>query len=216
MPGINWSIPLDTNAIPSNINAQIARGPDLSWIGNLPDDYFAGQQAGYQQRNRDLFQDLQGNDFATRLLRAGGAAAIPNLPALGLYQSYQDSKNAGPPPPIPDENAAAPNANAQPMGNFPPSTAPGARVQTTDQSVPPSQVASANPFGVPQPVQRPTATVRAIAQQTGADPKALATAAGVGLDDPLNDQQRAAVVQALRQSPPARFQIAAPCVRIEL
>jgi hypothetical protein len=32
-----------TNLLPSNVNAQIAQGPNLSWIGQLPDAYFSGQ-----------------------------------------------------------------------------------------------------------------------------------------------------------------------------
>jgi hypothetical protein len=34
------SVPFATSVLPQPIDQQIARGPDLSWIGNLPNAYW--------------------------------------------------------------------------------------------------------------------------------------------------------------------------------
>lgn len=162
-------VPLDTNAIPANINAYIAKGPDYSWIGNVPDSYFSGQKQGVAMRNANAFQNglprddagnVDWNAVTEMLAKAGGTAAIQPIVALGGLQSEQSILNNPPP------NLYGNQTSAQPA-QLPPSTAGGSRPmtppaasaatpQTTDQALTPSQIASANPNGVPQPVSQPT------------------------------------------------------------
>ena len=50
----DFYVPRATNLLGS-LDTTIAKGPDLSWIGNLPDSYWAGQQQAFRQRDQDLF-----------------------------------------------------------------------------------------------------------------------------------------------------------------
>ncbi|MGB8744223.1 MAG: hypothetical protein WCD52_29395, partial [Xanthobacteraceae bacterium] len=51
-----WSVPID-NSLYTGLDSQIAKGPDFSFIGNLPNAYWQGQQAQYQNRNQNAFPD---------------------------------------------------------------------------------------------------------------------------------------------------------------
>ena len=53
----DFYVPLATNLLGS-MDTTIAKGPDLSWLGNLPDSYWAGQNQAFKQRNQDLFPIL--------------------------------------------------------------------------------------------------------------------------------------------------------------
>src|SRR5690242_10197878 len=86
-----FSVPIATNAIPSAINEIIARGPDYSWVGNLPNSYQQGRDFAYQNRNRDLFQEgipkdangaIDWNRVGEQLMRAGGSQAVPTASGL--------------------------------------------------------------------------------------------------------------------------------------
>ena len=231
-----WSVPID-NSLYMGLDSQIAKGPDFSWIGNLPNAYWQGQQAQYTNRNQNAFPtglptlkkpdgtpatDANGNpiiDYSAignTLAKAGGASQIG--PAVGmaaipaaqtaLQHSYDNT---------PDQQSTA--NGPQPQGTIPPNT--GATIssgrpqpQTTDQSLTPQQVAQANPNGTPQPVAMPQGgapqqqgggtTPRMLSQQTGVDPQAIATAAGVPIDQPIptDPQTRQNVYNVLKQSAP--------------
>lgn len=204
MAGINsYGVPIDLNAIPGNINSYIAQGPNYSWIGNLPDSYFAGQQAGYQERNRNAFpngipRDDQGNidwqAVSDTLAKAGGTAAAPAAISTAQYPQLMKAVNDANGPVSAAPAAAPQSPGVQPTGNLPPSTAGGAQpIRTTDQAVTPSQIASAN--GGTQ------ATPRQIAQNTGGDAVAIASALGVGVDQPVDmsdANNRQTVINAVR------------------
>jgi hypothetical protein len=166
----DWYVPLATGTIPQSINAQIAQGPNLSWIGDLPNDYWQGQNQQYAQRNRDVFQgglpkDANGNvDFNAAyqaLVQAGGASAAGNLwsaQKAGIIQKALGD----------DSGTATPNPN----GGYP---------QTTRPALPPSSQGGAVAQQQPQqqPAQGQTQSVSQWAAQVGVDPTALAQALGM-------------------------------------
>lgn len=212
------TVPLDTNAIPSNINSIIAQGPqNVPNLGTASqgfiNNYYAGQQNAYQQRNQNAFPNgLPTNPDGSinygaaydTLVKAGGAGTaaqvLPQVQSLGVQQQIMNQPL--PSQAIPQASSPPSSANAIPSQNVagPPNTAGGS--QTTDQSLTPQQVASANPNGTPQAVSTPQTTPRALSQQTGVSVGAIANAAGVGPDDPIPPQARGAVINVLRSSPP--------------
>jgi hypothetical protein len=113
----DFSVPIATGVFPSPPDIANARGTDLSWIGNLPNAYWAGQNQEFLQRNRNLFQNGIPPDMATALLKAGGAASIPEYVALKkLEYGQQDTA------PIPGEYGSG--ASTPVAANSPPSSAP--------------------------------------------------------------------------------------------
>ena len=166
-------VPFAAGLLPQNINEQIARGPDLSWIGNVPTDFFQGLEAGYQQRQRDLFKgglprDAQGNidyqKMAEQVVQAGGAPAAEKYLPYGLtaeaMRNLPTPEQPPPPPPQPPASgAAAPGLPPSTAGGARPATPAGAAAatpSTTDEGFTPGQIAAANPLGVPQAVAQPT------------------------------------------------------------
>ena len=221
-----WSVPID-NSLYMGLDSQIAKGPDFSWIGNLPNAYWQGQQAQYTNRNQNAFpnglpRDTNGNvDYnaiGNTLAKAGGSAEIPAAVGMAAIPMAQRALQDSYAPTTPDQQSTA--NGPQPQGTIPPNT--GATIssgrpqpQTTDQSLTPQQVAQANPNGTPQPVAMPQGaapqqqggggtTPRMLSQQTGVDPQAIATAAGVAPDQPIptDPQTRQNVYNVLKQSAP--------------
>jgi hypothetical protein len=45
----DFTVPLATNLLGS-MDPIIAKGPDLSWIGNLPNSYWAAQDQAFKRR----------------------------------------------------------------------------------------------------------------------------------------------------------------------
>jgi hypothetical protein len=87
MPDFNVNVPFypPAGALPQLIATQ---RPDYSWIGNLPDAYWAGQQQGYQRNLQTLFQkpgmiDAQGNinwqAALPEIARQGGVPELGNI-----------------------------------------------------------------------------------------------------------------------------------------
>jgi hypothetical protein len=77
-------VPIATN-IYTALTPYQARGVDYSFLGNLPDAYWAGQQQRYQQNLQNLFQGGVPSDLGqlgTKILQAGGVPQIPNYLAL--------------------------------------------------------------------------------------------------------------------------------------
>jgi hypothetical protein len=174
MATINWTVPIDTNAIPSNINQLIAQGPqNVLNLNDAVSNYNKGQQEGYQQRNQNAFQgglpmvmkadgtpqlDLHGqptidwNAVGDQLARVGGTAAVPSiigLRSVGVQQQIADEK----PPSLYPENGNNPPPTPPSGGSTTPNVGqqPQPNGQTTDMTVTPGSTngATAAPVGTP-------------------------------------------------------------------
>jgi hypothetical protein len=209
-----WSVPLATNELPGSVNNQIAQGPNFSWIGNLPDSYVAGRNAGFQARNQDVFKDglprdpngnVDWQQASEMLAKAGGSGAIDSVVNLQNYQLARDAINAagdqqgsgaGPAMSPPRTALAPPSSGSAISGAVP----PGGVSMPTARTPDPSSTANG-----PQPQQAGLVTARSIAQRTGADPLKIAASIGVGPDDQLDGadpQTRQAIIDAIRQQQP--------------
>lgn len=141
-----WSVPIATGAI-TDLNQQIAKGPDYSWLGNLPNSYWAGQNQRFTQNQRDVFQnglprDQNGNidwsQAADRLARVGGTSQIQNVIGLGGLGQPIDLNSINPDNPNRNTGASPAPGYSQPSTSaFPPSVA-----------APPAQAAANNPGNI--------------------------------------------------------------------
>ena len=108
-------VPIATN-IYTALTPYQARGVDYSFLGNLPDAYWAGQNQEYQQRQRNLFQQGVPSDLGQlgqKLLQAGGAPAIePYLQLQRLNMPIQPLAGEG--SPYGQQQQLPPSTSAQP------------------------------------------------------------------------------------------------------
>lgn len=87
-----WSVPLNTAGI-DDLDSTIAKGPDLSFIGNLANSYFQGKDQAYTQAQRDIFKNGVPADLGSQLLKTGGIAQVPNYISLLRLQQAQGIQN---------------------------------------------------------------------------------------------------------------------------
>jgi hypothetical protein len=190
MTDVNWSVPIDQNAIPASINDIIAKGPVPIDVSKILPSYWQGQDAAYKQRNQDAFQNGLPRDASGQidwpaayetLAKLGGTPAFGQLAGL---QGYDISRQilAKPPPqisegvPQPNMPASAPPSSSTSVPNQQQQPQQQPAQNTTDYALPPSQIARANPNGIPQAVQQPTPISDGVMQGGSITPQQLAQA----------------------------------------
>jgi hypothetical protein len=126
MPDFNVNVPFypPAGALPQLIATQ---RPDYSWIGNLPDAYWAGQNQEYQQRQRNLFQQGIPSDLGQlgrMLLQAGGAPQVENYlrfqQIAAQQQAEENARQGGLYGPVRPDAAATNIPSGTPPINPPP------------------------------------------------------------------------------------------------
>lgn len=137
-----WSVPIVPGVL-TDLNSQIAKGPDLSWINTLADNYFKGKDQRFVQDQRDVFKNglprVNPNDpnsaidygaMVQNLAKVQGTAAAPMITELMKLQNAKASNdnafgrspvstdpNAEPSPPI---NAIVSPSSATSIPSRPP------------------------------------------------------------------------------------------------
>jgi len=197
-----WSVPIAPGVF-TDLNQQIAKGPDYSWLGNLPDAYWKGQDQRFTQDQRDLFKAglprVDPNDpnspvdtykAAEMLLRSGDRTALPVLTSLENQRLYQQQNqrlygNNGVP-------AVSPPSSATATPNRPPPSTSGpvanADVETGTPMRPGQNLTQPNETGYKVdygPVQTgPIPTVPNRVAQGGVNPAAPVSPAAAPIADP--------------------------------
>jgi hypothetical protein len=215
-----WSVPINNAGI-NDLNDTIAKGRDLSFIGKLPDEFWAGQEARNKQDQRNAFSEglpkdsngnIDWNAVTDKLAKVGGTSQISNILPLQKFDIAR---------------SLVPGNETQPQQQFPPSTSRGLPSQTPPQA---KQYSDADvPTGTPSPPGKNLGTVtgiergpvetagpagfqtapqtgsnvtaRTIAARTGGDATQIAAGLGVSPDDPIDPNDptiRAKLVQTVR------------------
>jgi hypothetical protein len=226
----SWSVPIVGSVIDDQ-NDNIAKGADLSWIGNLANSYWKGQDQRYQQNQRNAFsnglpKDAQGNvdwsQVSDTLAKVGGAGQVQNVIGLQNLGIARDALNK-----LGGSDVFSSGQPASTTAGIPPSpsqTMPNAvRVNpTSGQPQSPADVPTGTPAPPGQNITGPNTTVtgvdygqaqqgggnitpRMIASRTGGDPGQLANALGVSPDEVINTNDptvRAKLAQVVRSGQP--------------
>lgn len=221
-----WSVPI-VPVVFTDLNDQIAKGGDYSWLGKLPDSYWAGQNQQYTQAQRDVFKnglprDNQGNiDWnaaAEQLAKVGGTSQVQNVmglstiePTLKAISGANPDNNPAPAVPV---NPQYPPSVAAPPAQAAKQPAPITGPVPGGQPVPPGQSINLTGPDRTSIVQGTgEATPRMLAQRLGVDASQLAQNLGVGQDeviDTTDPNVRAKIVQFAQggqqpQAPAANF-----------
>jgi len=193
MADAGFSVPINMTAV-NEMLPIIAKGPDYSWIGNIPDSYWAGPNQQYQQRNRNLFQegiprDAAGNvDWGRageQIMRAAGASGAPVASSLSVDADLQRMlANRAPGYGVSGGAPAAAEVPAAPRAELPPSTGATPGIPTA----PATPAPAAGGF-----------TIAKVAEGNGLDPIALANETRLPPDTKITPENREEIAYAVRK-----------------
>lgn len=200
-----WSVPIVPGVI-NDLNEQIAKGPDLSWINNLADNYFKGKDQRFVQDQRDVFKgglpkdasgNIDWNQVSQNLAKVGGTSQVQNVIGLQNLQLGRDQmkmlggvENGTPTVGVPPSSATSiPSQPPQVNPAQPPQAQPTNGYRGGNDSTSVISVLGAN--GVPDEKVGPIAI--AVAGKLGKDPNEP-----LNMQDPNTRQVLAEAVRAYK------------------